>query len=53
VVESSKSLSINEFQWEYSNFICSFGFEDHISQPQIKGLDPEPGAREPLSCLPG
>ncbi|KAJ5272922.1 hypothetical protein N7478_008047 [Penicillium angulare] len=30
-----------------------FGFEDHISQPQIKGLDPEPKPREPLSCLPG
>ncbi|KAJ5142586.1 uncharacterized protein N7515_001373 [Penicillium bovifimosum] len=30
-----------------------FGFEDHISQPQIQGLDPEPGPREPLSCLPG
>ncbi|KAJ5655332.1 hypothetical protein N7507_007282 [Penicillium longicatenatum] len=30
-----------------------FGFEDHISQPRIKGLDPEPGPREPLSCPPG
>ncbi|PIG78972.1 hypothetical protein AARAC_003616 [Aspergillus arachidicola] len=30
-----------------------FGFESHISQPQIKGLDPEPGPREPQACPPG
>ncbi|KAJ5938688.1 hypothetical protein N7466_001822 [Penicillium verhagenii] len=30
-----------------------FGFEDHISQPQIQGLDPEPKKNEPLSCPPG
>ncbi|KAJ5940027.1 hypothetical protein N7516_000195 [Penicillium verrucosum] len=30
-----------------------FGFEDHISQPQIRGLDPQPGPREPQLVPPG
>ncbi|CAG7949027.1 unnamed protein product [Penicillium nalgiovense] len=31
----------------------SFGFEDEISQPQIRGLDPEPGQGEQRSIPPG
>lgn len=31
----------------------SFGFEDEISQPQIRGLDPEPGKGEQRSIPPG
>ncbi|OQE13620.1 hypothetical protein PENFLA_c045G08704 [Penicillium flavigenum] len=30
-----------------------FGFEDEISQPRIKGLDPEPGPGEQRSIPPG
>lgn len=30
-----------------------FGFEDEISQPQIRGLDPEPRQGEPSSVSPG
>ena len=31
----------------------SFGFEDEISQPRIKGLDPAPGPGEQRSIPPG
>ncbi|OOF89813.1 hypothetical protein ASPCADRAFT_60793, partial [Aspergillus carbonarius ITEM 5010] len=30
-----------------------FGFEDHISQPKIKGLDDTPAKGEPHACPPG
>ncbi|RHZ49397.1 uncharacterized protein CDV56_105583 [Aspergillus thermomutatus] len=30
-----------------------FGYEDHISQPKIKGLDDPPAKGEPHACLPG
>jgi hypothetical protein len=51
VAKNSKSISIE--QSDYSNCIRSFGFEDHISQPQIRGLDPQPGPREPQLVPPG
>ena len=31
----------------------SFGFEDQISQPQIRGLDDKPGPKEPEEIPPG
>ncbi|PYI17504.1 Dyp-type peroxidase [Aspergillus violaceofuscus CBS 115571] len=30
-----------------------FGYEDHISQPKIRGLDPTPAPGEPHACPPG
>ncbi|KAI9373687.1 hypothetical protein BJX61DRAFT_532999 [Aspergillus egyptiacus] len=30
-----------------------FGYEDHISQPKIKGLDDPPAEGEPHACKPG
>ncbi|OQE96789.1 hypothetical protein PENNAL_c0001G11003 [Penicillium nalgiovense] len=33
--------------------VARFGFEDEISQPQIRGLDPEPGQGEQRSIPPG
>ncbi|RAK98080.1 uncharacterized protein BO80DRAFT_504238 [Aspergillus ibericus CBS 121593] len=30
-----------------------FGYEDHISQPKIKGLDDPPATGEPHACPPG
>lgn len=33
--------------------LFSFGFEDQISQPQIKGLDEKPGPKEPEAIPPG
>lgn len=52
VAESSKSPCHPE-QCNRSDDMESFGFEDHISQPLIVGLDPEPKPGEPLACLPG
>lgn len=52
VAESSKSPCHPE-HCDRSDGLESFGFEDHISQPLIVGLDPAPGRGEPLACLPG